>query len=195
MVIPKWSNEYSVHNDSIDKEHKQLFELAQRCYEILNKNVDRSEIKAILIEFFNYMRTHFSHEEHYMKSIGYPYLAEHAKLHKEIMREMASVAKTAKQTSDLKQKLIYIARDWLVGHIMQEDMKIEEWRAIQVSNNYIKMLDPNNKSNSKANAVYVYQCKCKIHKMDKSNHAKLSKIDSQILCKDCKEPLEFLHEA
>ena len=195
MVIPNWSDEYSVHNEAIDKEHQKLFELAHRCLEILNKNVDRSEVKAILVEFFNYMRTHFSHEEHYMQSIGYPYLSEHINLHREITREVANITKTARQTSDLKQKLIYVARDWLVGHIMQEDMKIEEWRAIQVSNNTMKMLDPNTTKSSSKAAMYVYQCKCKIHKMDKSNHAKLSKIDSQILCKDCKEPLEFLHEA
>lgn len=193
MVIPEWSDEYSVHNKAIDDEHKMLFELARKCYDILHKNVDRNEVKAILIEFFNYMRTHFSHEEHYMKSIGYPYLSEHQKLHREIMREVASITKTSRQTQDLKQKIIYAARDWLVGHIMQEDMRIEEWRSIQVSNNTLKMLDSNNTSLSAKN--YIYQCKCKIHKMNRNEHTKLSKIDSQILCKDCKEPLEFLHEA
>ena len=79
-MLPKWSNEYSVHNFMIDEQHKKLFELANMADNMIGKQTDPVEIKKILVALFEYMRTHFHDEEVYMENIQYPSL----ELHKEL---------------------------------------------------------------------------------------------------------------
>ncbi|HIV49724.1 bacteriohemerythrin [uncultured Helicobacter sp.] len=201
-MLPEWSSEYSVHNQTIDAEHRKLFELAHRVEAAANKATNRSEVKEILAEFFNYMRVHFAHEEEYMKSIGYPELPNHKEIHKEFTRNVASLVKNSHSINDLKENLLIIARDWLIGHIMQEDKRIEEWNAAQLAVNVSKTLEsgptcsldnPSCKLKDKP-ITYVYQCHCKIHKVSESTHNKINKIDSNVVCKECKYPLQFLRQ-
>lgn len=203
-MLPEWSPEYSVHNEIIDAEHRKLFELAHRVEAAANKAANRSEVKEILAEFFNYMRVHFAHEEEYMKSIGYPELPTHKEIHKEFTRNVATLVKTSHSINDLKESLLIIARDWLIGHIMQEDKRIEEWNAIQIANNTKAILESTLASPAQQKAlsckleekltIYVYQCHCKIHKVSESTHSKINKIDSNVVCKECKYPLQFLRQ-
>ncbi|WP_394954533.1 bacteriohemerythrin [uncultured Helicobacter sp.] len=203
-MLPEWSPEYSVHNNMIDTEHRKLFELAHRVEAVANKAVNRSEVKEILAEFFDYMRVHFAHEEEYMKSIGYPELPNHREIHKEFTRNVASLVKNSRSINDLKESLLIIARDWLIAHIMQEDKRIEEWNAIQIANNTKAILDnaptcsidqkPQSCKLEDRPATYVYQCHCKVHKVSESTHNKINKIDSNIVCKECKYPLQFLRK-
>ena len=205
-MLPAWSNEYSVHNETIDAEHRKLFELAHRVEAAANKAANRSELKDILAEFFNYMRVHFAHEEEYMKIIGYPELSNHKEIHKEFTRNVASLVKNSHSINDLKESLLIIARDWLIGHIMQEDKRIEEWNAVQIANNTKAVLDKQTNPSCSLDqkplsckledkpAVYVYQCHCKIHKVSESTHNKINKIDANVVCKECKYPLQFLRQ-
>lgn len=203
-MLPQWSEEYSVHNETIDAEHRKLFELAHRVEAAANKAANRSEVKEILAEFFNYMRVHFAHEEEYMKSIGYPELPNHKEIHKDFTRNVASLVKNSHSINDLKENLLIIARDWLVGHIMQEDKRIEEWNAVQIANNTKSVLEsgptcsldqkPQSCKLEDKPTIYVYQCHCKIHKVSESTHNKINKIDSHVVCKECKYPLQFLRQ-
>lgn len=71
-MLPKWDKIYSVHNGRIDNQHKKLFELAAKVEHIFDKPVHRDEIKALLTDFFNYMKYHFDDEEKYIQFIRYP---------------------------------------------------------------------------------------------------------------------------
>ena len=125
MFIPEWDDQYSVHNGHIDKQHQQLFKLAKQAAILIHKQVDSNEIKAILMELFDYMKFHFRDEEAYMEKIGYPNLSAHIEIHKDMIERVTDLIQNIKY--DFKQKLAIIARDWLVEHIMKEDMKIERW--------------------------------------------------------------------
>ena len=72
-MLPSWSKELSVRNDAIDEQHKKLFEIAGRAYELTNKKATKEEIITILRELLNYTKEHFKDEEAYMESIYYPW--------------------------------------------------------------------------------------------------------------------------
>lgn len=125
-MLPQWSDEYSVQNALIDEQHKKLFDLAATADKMIGKQTDSVEIKKVLIALFDYMKTHFSDEEAYMASIEYPMLEDHKEHHKEIIAQMVALIKNMKY--DFKQKLAIITEQWLVRHILQEDMKVMHYR-------------------------------------------------------------------
>ncbi|EDJ1536306.1 TPA_asm: chemotaxis protein [Campylobacter jejuni] len=65
----------------IDIQHQKLFELAGKVEFMFDKPVYKDDVKALLAEFFNYMKDHFNDEEKYMKLIRYPDLEEHKRNH------------------------------------------------------------------------------------------------------------------
>ncbi len=125
-MLPKWDDKYSIHNFMIDEQHKKLFELANIAYNMIGKQTDNAEIKKILVALFDYMKTHFKDEETYMESINFPLLNAHREHHREIVSEMTLLIRNMKY--DFKQQLAIITEQWLVKHIIQEDMRIGEYQ-------------------------------------------------------------------
>ena len=107
--------------------------LLKKSFIYANKNISREEICNIVVEFFEYMKEHFKDEQEYMDLIGYPYLKEHTMMHKDIIAGMASLIKTSKNVSDLKENLSLIAEKWLVDHIFKEDAKDRKVASISVA--------------------------------------------------------------
>ncbi|EAI9679523.1 bacteriohemerythrin [Campylobacter coli] len=119
-MLPKWDKIYSVHNGKIDNQHKKLFELAAKVEHIFDKPVHRDEIKALLTDFFNYMKYHFDDEEKYMQFICYPDFERHRQIHKEIIQSMIKIIQNIKTTNDLKEKLYIMVKKWLLEHILMK---------------------------------------------------------------------------
>ena len=66
-----------------------------------------------------------------MESINYPELEPHRKIHKEIIKSMVHLIGSIKTTNDLKERLYLISKQWLLEHILFEDMKISEFVRMQ----------------------------------------------------------------
>ncbi|MCW1336505.1 hemerythrin family non-heme iron protein, partial [Campylobacter jejuni] len=62
------------------------------------------------------------------QEIHYPYLNEHKIMHKNIIHDMSYLTQNIKTTNDLKEKLYTIMSEWLLEHILYEDMKVEQYR-------------------------------------------------------------------
>lgn len=107
--------------------------LLKKSFIYANKSISREEIRNIVVEFFEYMKEHLKDEQGYMDLIGYPYLKEHTMMHKDIIAGMASLIKTSKNVSDLKENLSLIAGKWLVEHILKEDAKDRKVASISVA--------------------------------------------------------------
>ncbi len=124
-----WKEIYSINNKQIDNEHKQLFDIAQEAFEIVNSSDRNSKIKNIITDLYDYLKTHFKHEEEYMLSINYPKLKEHENLHNEIIENINNFIKQLSTMSIevFEKELARIIDIALVQHIIQEDKKIIDW--------------------------------------------------------------------
>ena len=182
-MLPSWSDEFSVHHEIIDEQHQMLFELAHKAYKIANSHTTRNEVKSIITEFFDYMKTHFKDEEQYMQAINYPRIEEHKKIHRKIVADMASMVKNIHSANELKDKIMVMAKDWLLVHILQEDMLIEKYR---------KESQAKNPAKEKA-VSYIYTCACadKEHKLTESMHIFIKNSSQSIRCKECQQPITF----
>ncbi len=180
-MLPEWSDDFSVHHQIIDEQHQKLFALAHRAYNIANNNKSlASDVKNILIEFFDYMKTHFKDEEEYMKAIGFPQLEEHKKIHRQIVNDMAGMVKNVHSVDVLKEMIATIAKDWLLTHILQEDMCYEKYREEQ--------------QNATCEVkYYYYTCACpgKEHKLTESTHLFIKNSSHPTNCQECHQPIQF----
>lgn len=203
-MLINWHDSYSIHNALIDEQHKKLFDLAKKAYLMGNKFTSREEIKGILAEFFDYMKVHFTAEEEYMASIGYPLLDDHKGLHKHIIQELSIAIVNIKNVNDMKEKLGVIAQEWLLNHILYQDMLIEKYRARSLveSENTAKIVEKTapqentiatEAAEEKKKEGYYYACGCenKTHVIPESVHLKIQQSKSVYRCKVCSQAIVF----
>jgi hemerythrin len=120
-----WDNRYTLGIETLDTQHKKLFALVNRLYDLDEHKNTKEDLRIILYEFSEYMKTHFKEEEEYMSSIGYDKLYEHKELHKELIDYLAFVIKSPAKLEIIKTKMRVVAKRALIDHIMNEDTKIK----------------------------------------------------------------------
>lgn len=124
-----WKDIYSVGNPQIDAEHKKLFDIAEEAFTDVALDLRTAKIKEILTDLYNYMKTHFKHEEIYMQEINYPLIKEHQILHHNIIEKINTFVKQLPNMDEslFEKELAKIIDIALVHHIIQEDRKIISW--------------------------------------------------------------------
>lgn len=122
MALIKWRDSYSTGIEEIDDEHKFLVKLINNIFiAVRDKNEQASGLT--LDELITYTQVHFDHEEKLMAKANYPNLEEHKIIHKKLL-EKVNEYKYLLENSDAKilQELYIFLREWLMDHIMKEDM-------------------------------------------------------------------------
>lgn len=124
-----WSDSYLLGDPTIDKEHKQLFELTEKLY---NCNDNSDEVSSVLKELIKYTRFHFAHEEQYMRSIDFNLLwgGEHKQLHRDIVEKLNDhiKEKDAASPKEFAQKLAVFVKNNIVEHILTEDKRMHHFK-------------------------------------------------------------------
>jgi hemerythrin len=127
-VLIEWSEKFSLHHDLLDKQHQELFDLANTVQKLDPNSADKAELGKLFKEFFDYMAKHFKEEEAYMQSLDYPLYEKHKQFHESIIEGMTKILKEKKGVAELQKSMKMIAKKWLVEHILENDLKIEKWR-------------------------------------------------------------------
>jgi hemerythrin len=121
-----FTQEYWTGIQQIDEEHKKLFELVGRCYEMVEHTdvyANYDDILKLLDELEHYTEYHFSHEEEYMASIEYEGLDAQHKAHDSfLMRlEEKDEAEEAENRMRFLEDLLDYLYAWLGRHILKMD--------------------------------------------------------------------------
>ena len=120
----EWKDEYRIGNESIDGEHEKLFALANEVFRINNPLMSAGRIREIVKELYEYMRQHFKNEEEHMEKISYSGIKIQKEGHEAIINEMNGVLKSSSNFIQLENMLVEVMEEWLLTHILREDMKI-----------------------------------------------------------------------
>ncbi len=125
----EFTDDYLTGIELIDKEHEHLFEIANETYDLLKNEfvTDKYDrIVALLEELKDYTKTHFAHEEDYMKSINYQYIWSEMHQHRTFEKKLDDI--DLKKLDDSQQEYILEILDfltkWLSGHIKGADRRI-----------------------------------------------------------------------
>ncbi|MCX5863815.1 MAG: hemerythrin family protein [Deltaproteobacteria bacterium] len=119
-----WSAKYSIDNAQIDAEHQRLIELANDVATFAGSGEKLPRIKGAIIALYDYVKTHFQHEEEYMLQLGYLQYEEHKKLHEGIIAEMNAIMKHSGNLDTLVYKFKRLMNAWVLEHILTEDSRI-----------------------------------------------------------------------
>lgn len=124
MELLSWSQGYTVYNEELDRHHEQLFNMLNRAYEYVMSSREVESILPMIDELSDYTRYHFTTEEQYMREQGFPELAGHMEKHKEFSYTIDTL-RSRYHDNDLEvaRELIIILGEWLLCHVLKEDMK------------------------------------------------------------------------
>lgn len=124
-------DEFKTGIEIIDNEHKILFEIADKIYN-LSKNefiIDKYDrIVNLIEELKGYAALHFRDEEAYMESINYKKMFTQKVDHDNFIKKLNQIDLNdldANQEDYILELLDFI-NDWLVSHILEKDKLIAQ---------------------------------------------------------------------
>lgn len=126
----QWTENLSIGVESIDEQHKKLFEMTDQLFDAGKKNKAMDFIVDLLNFMDDYTKKHFSDEEAYMQKIGFPGYPEQKKAHDELIQQIKILKKDYEASGGNIILIInanQILLDWLIQHISREDKKIGEF--------------------------------------------------------------------
>ncbi|MDH5367558.1 MAG: bacteriohemerythrin [Cyclobacteriaceae bacterium] len=128
----EWSEEYATEVDSIDRQHKKLFQYVNNIEECIHKEIfEGTKIDEILDFLGTYTKMHFTHEEFCMVEKKCPVAEKNKKAHDSFLSFYTDLSKnyydtsSAREKEKLIRKLHHMAEDWLVSHICNIDTHLK----------------------------------------------------------------------
>ncbi len=125
-----WTNELSLNNEDIDREHKKLVEICNDLierYELNNNN--REEFARILSDMTDYGLVHFKREERYMQGFSYPRLTKHKQYHRDYIHKVAMYNFDLLGANPPEIiEVIKFLKKWWINHILKIDSDYEKYK-------------------------------------------------------------------
>lgn len=122
----EWKDRYVLGIDEIDSQHKKLFEIGARVYDLalLDDAYDRYDyIMEVIQELLDYTQYHFTYEEALLEKHNYERLAIHKKEHGYFVAKIRSLLTRDidEEQSKTLQELVEFLSEWISTHITFED--------------------------------------------------------------------------
>lgn len=129
----KWTQDMAVGIETIDVQHRELFERINNLLTAIKEHRCKSEIDGTIKFLDDYAVFHFGEEERCMGDASYPDLEEHRKQHALYLQNIADLKAEAAlprvqgMSYELSVAVNQIIVDWIVDHIMKVDRKFGEY--------------------------------------------------------------------
>jgi hemerythrin len=127
MVLIKWRDSYSVDIEQIDHQHELLVKLINDMFEVVRDKETNMSPSSQISTLIEYTQEHFDYEEKFLEQAGYEFLDHHKKIHKELVQEVMDLRDLIEKNTDgVSSDLYSFLRNWLVNHILKEDMQYKD---------------------------------------------------------------------
>jgi hemerythrin len=119
----QWREQLSVGNDLIDDDHKYLIDIVNQAEQSW-KAKNRANLVAVLDRLSEYSKSHFSKEESIAAAAGYPGAMQLHETHEELVNKLDQFKQEIGEewTESSGEHLNAFLRDWLISHVIKEDM-------------------------------------------------------------------------
>lgn len=120
----EWEPSLSVRVQSLDDQHKQLFELLDALQRATTEEREAALRREIVGDLIDYTKIHFAFEETLLSRHGYPELDSHRDAHTKLAGQVEAYAAAAESgAAPLGTELYFFLRTWLNGHIRGSDRR------------------------------------------------------------------------
>lgn len=120
-----WKDEFLSGHSGIDKEHKDIFLLANQLLKGLSHQVDATQLRHQLEHLFKHLEAHFKHEESVLEKIKYPQFSGHQSQHQRLLTEGGRLVREFENGNIELQALIrFIVIELIYKHVVMDDT---EW--------------------------------------------------------------------
>ena len=130
----KWTDHYNMGIEAFDRDHRQLFKIAERIIDTVQDadNIDERTRLFVIREGVKYLRNYFeehaAREEAYMRQVGYHDYVTHKRLHDEFqdvqLVRFEGIIERGTCTRDEILDFVGLGIGWLLEHISTADMAI-----------------------------------------------------------------------
>ncbi len=129
-----FTEKYMTGIESIDEEHRGLFEIIGNAYRMIESGIMISDhyddIMRLLDQLEKYTEVHFAHEEEYMEQIGYPKLEDQRRAHAVFLDrlEEKDLGENLENQQEYLEDLLDFLYAWLGNHILKMDKPIGSYK-------------------------------------------------------------------
>ena len=115
-----WNSDLVLDIDSVDSQHRYLFDLYNRISESSEEVIDEEGLIDKLLEFTEY---HFDHEEKFLAKLDFPAVEweRHRRQHREFLEACRALRGSP------TWKLLDYFQSWFLAHTLGEDLKVKEY--------------------------------------------------------------------
>jgi hemerythrin-like metal-binding protein len=125
-----WTDDFSVGVAALDAQHKKLIGMINRLIRDPSAETRSETISDLLTEMTRYAQKHFQAEETLMSEHGYPGLDSQKQQHQAFRRKTVDLCSaTMARVQIVPDVMLNYLREWLVDHILREDMKYKPFFA------------------------------------------------------------------
>jgi hemerythrin len=126
MAEIKWTDSYSVGVPLLDEQHKHLVKMVNS----LHGKHDQGVMFDVIMQMFSYAAEHFHTEEAILRKRSFNGLDRQILEHKMFLRKASEFS--GKDLSDplTRTQMTTFLAEWLVHHILHEDMQYSEILAL-----------------------------------------------------------------
>lgn len=121
-----WSKKYETGNDTVDRDHKEIFALVKKLLdETITNRKDR--IDEAINFLTSYTVRHFLNEEKLMNDYDYPNTEEHKTEHRDFadtITTLHSKYMNEGETMDISIEVNKTIVGWLVEHVLGSDRQL-----------------------------------------------------------------------
>ncbi|MEA5098852.1 MAG: bacteriohemerythrin [Burkholderiaceae bacterium] len=125
MTYFAWINSLNTGHSGIDNDHRQLIEMNNAFYQMIEEGKGREVLGEVLESLTQYYQMHFAREEAEMQRIGYQGFREHKQEHDKFIQEVSRLKQEFDSGASISPVLVArILNDWLCNHIVKTDTKL-----------------------------------------------------------------------
>lgn len=130
-----WRKQLEIGDEKIDIDHRYLICLINTVELTIRTPEHRDLLPATLEQLVEYTHAHFKREESIMLLNNYPRYAQHKQQHQLLIRELADIRQKIEArgdhdfSNDEIADLAKLFRQWLIDHLVKEDMLMKPYLA------------------------------------------------------------------
>lgn len=119
-----WYKKYSVGNEILDAQHREMFNLINTLYTAISTGSEHINVMGTLKYLYKYANMHFLEEENAMAACEYPALLSHKMMHWIYIKKIDHFIEQFQQVNtDVQYSLLLFLRSWWRNHILRVDQE------------------------------------------------------------------------